>query len=300
MINQTIWISGSRGFIGKHLVNYLKNDYSVKSLSYGLNYKSKNDHIELNFLKIADLQKLISNNHIPDIFIHLGWDSMTDPSSKIHIHENVTMSKNLIDILYENGLKKFLFLGSMTEYGGLEGILSENMKPGNILTNYAKGKSIVGSYGIQQAKLKNKFFIHMKLFYTFGPGQRSNSLINLIDQFFKNNETPEFYPGEKYRDYIHINDVVKGIKLLCNVNQSTIVNLGSGKSIKLQDFISKFWEKLGGNLDDLKFIEKINNDEEKQPSCSSDQSHLYELTKWKPTITIDEGIQLTIDKLKFE
>ncbi len=137
----------------------------------------------------------------------------------------------------------------------------------------------------------------MKLFYTFGPGQRSNSLINLIYRFFKNNEIPEFYPGEKYRDYIYINDVVKGIKLLCNVNQSTIVNLGSGKSIKLQDFISKFWEKLGGNLDDLKFIEKTNIAEEQQPNCFSDQSHFYELTKWKPTIAVDEGIQLTINKL---
>jgi len=296
--NQTIWISGSRGFIGNHLVNYLKKDYLVKSLSNGPNYKSENNHIELNFLKATDLQKLISNNSVPDIFIHLGWGSMTDPSSKTHIHENINMSKNLIDMLYDNGLKKFLFLGSMTEYGGLEGILSENMKSGNVLTNYAKGKSIVGSYGIQQAKLKNKIFIHMRLFYTFGPGQRSNSLINLIYRFFKNNEIPEFYPGEKYRDYIYIDDVVKGIKLLCNVNQSTIVNLGSGKSTKLQDFILKFWEKLGGNLDDLKFVEKINIDEERQPNCFSDQTRLYELIKWKPIITVDEGIQLTVDKLK--
>ena len=82
------------------------------------------------------------------------------------------------------------------------------------------------------------------------------------------------------------------------MNQSTIVNLGSGKSTKLQDFILKFWEKLGGNLDDLKFVEKINIDEERQPNCFSDQTRLYELIKWKPIITVDEGIQLTVDKLK--
>ena len=111
----------------------------------------------------------------------------------------------------------------------------------------AKGKIKVAKYGFQRAKELNKVFIHLRPFYVFGPGQRSGSLINDVYYSFKNGSSPVIGPCEQYRDYIHVFDVAEGISLASKLDDSTIINLGSGKYIQVKEFVSRFWDCLGGD-----------------------------------------------------
>ena len=141
--------------------------------------------------------------------------------------------------------KKYIFIGSMNEYGNRVGSLSEHHKPTGKLVNYAIGKLKVSEYGFQISKELNKVFIHLRPFYIYGPHQRKRSLINELFNSYLNNTLPEIGSCDYYRDYIHVDDVCEGIiKTYERVNISNIINLGSGSCIYLKDFVEKFWKQL--------------------------------------------------------
>jgi nucleoside-diphosphate-sugar epimerase len=295
--NKTIWISGSHGFVGHHLVSELTPFYNVMRIS-NTNYK-QNDTIFIDFENKNSIQNVIQNYGLPDIFIHLGWGCMDDPNSTTHMTTNVLQSQNLIDILFSMGLEKFIFLGSMNEYGEHLGSLSENLSPKGHLTNYAKGKINVANYGFKKSKIHDKTFLHIRLFYTIGRIERGGSLIRELYNSFKNNVSLSLGTCEHFRDYISISDTVKGIRLLCNVTESTTVNLGSGKSIKMKDFVHIFWNKLGGSSEMLKFGTKSVSKEQSQQNCYANLDRLMILTGgWKPTESIEDGINFTINNLQ--
>lgn len=300
--HRKIWLSGSRGFIGTHLVSELQNFCNLQritntkldsSLSSG-----NNQPTYVNFQNETSISETIENLGLPDIFIHLGWGDMTNPHSEMHIGTNASQSKNLIKVLYENGLNKFIFLGSMNEYGDRVGPLYEDMGHEGWITNYAKGKIEVASFGFEKAKEMNKKFIHIRLFYTYGPMQKVGSLIQDLYRGYKNKSSVSLGPCEHYRDYIYISDVVKGIRLLCDVNESASINLGSGKAIKLKEFVSIFWKMLGGKPEMLHFGEKLIGKEQPQPNCFASLEKLQKLTGgWKPSISLEDGIRFTIEEL---
>ena len=90
------------------------------------------------------------------------------------------VTPNLIDIFFRYGLKKFVFIGSINEYGEQENILKEEMCSKGKLSNYALGKSMVAKYGLEKSQQYDAAFIHIRLFYVYGTMQRKKSLINSL------------------------------------------------------------------------------------------------------------------------
>ena len=78
--------------------------------------------------------------------------------------------------------------------------------------------------------------------------KKKNALQYLVDKI-RNNEDIELYEGGSIlRDYIHINDVVRGIDLIINESpKDAIYNLGSGKGTKIIDLLAEFRDLIGSN-----------------------------------------------------
>lgn len=298
-----IWITGSRGFIGIHLVPVLKDMCSeLKCISNSTTKNSTSRHdyeiINIDFLNIESINKAIKMYGKPDLFIHLGWGSMTNPHAEEHLTSNVLASKNLISTLFDNGLNKFVFIGSMNEYGDRIGRLSEDVSSTGFLTNYAKGKSRVASYGFEKAYQTKKQFIHIRLFYTYGPVSGKGSLIQTLYLGGRKNLDTHLGACEHYRDYIHVSEVVKGIQLISGIQDSVTVNLGSGKSIKVKDFALLFWKLLDANPEKLHFGSKERHaNEQAQPNSFADLNRLENITGWMPSLSIEDGIKSTIKSL---
>ena len=234
----------------------------------------------------------------PDSFIHLGWGDMTIPMSKLHLTDNITEAKILIETLFEAGLKEFVFIGSMNEYGARVGALSEEMEPQGRLINYAKGKIEVAKYGFDMSKKFNSHFIHIRPFYVYGPGQRQGSLINELFEAYLNNRAPKLGSCDYYRDYIYVKDVAEGIVRSTDLYNSCTINLGIGTFIKVKDFVTMFWDKLGGDMERLNFGSgPMLKDEPDQPKSYADLTRLFELTGWKPSYSFEKGIDSTIESV---
>jgi len=292
-----IWVSGSRGFIGRSLVGALKAT-SDDIVCVTNNPAIDDSVVYMDWSETGNIREIINQYGAPNVFIHLGWGSVYEPQSDIHLTSNISNTKNLIKELFSFGLEKFIFLGSSSEYGSLEGPLSEDMGSRGWLTNYVKGKLEVSSFGFEMAKFFKKVFVHIRLFYAFGAGQHQGSLINQLYRSYLDKTVMKLSPCEHFRDYIYIADVVDGIRRISNINESSIVNLGSGRVIKLKDFIERFWNCLGGTPDLLHFGAHPKPEHEpEQPKCYSNLDTLTRLTNWIPSVSLEEGIKCTVEAL---
>lgn len=298
MKKKIIWISGTSGFVGKHLKEYLCQFDKYQIVPVSNSKKKIKDVLSINYSSANNIRKVLLQNKKPDIFLHIGWGNVYNPHNTCHINENLSEGKNLIETLYENGITKFILFGSSSEYGDLFGALKENAKIDTYQNLYVKGKVKLCNYGLERAEFYNKLFLHVRLFYAYGEGQRKDSLINQLFNSGREGKNIKLTPCEHFRDYIHIDDVVVGIEKLLSFNKSAVVNLGSGNVIKLKKFIEIFWKKMNANSDLLLFGEvDFPGKQPSQPKAFADMSKLYDLTKWKPSISINEGIKKTIIKL---
>ena len=296
-----LWISGSSGFVGKHLQKYLNkfDKYKIELVS-----NSRSNEKNKIYLNYSSEKQLIDNINVrgaPDVFIHLGWGHVYDPHNEIHLSKNLKEGKKLFKCLFKCGTKKIIFIGSSSEYGGNLGYLKENLEINEFQNRYVEAKYKLSKFGLKEAAVKNKLFLHVRLFYAYGEGQRKDSLINQLYHNAIQNNLMLLTPCEHYRDYIHIDDVVMGVEKLLSFKRSQIVNIGSGNAIKLRDFVEIFWKKLNGNLSLLNFGSKILPlNQQKQPKAFADLSNLRQITNWVPKTSINQGITKTINKIKSE
>lgn len=293
-----VWVTGSRGFIGSHLVKSLmQQDFNVTCITNS--NADKQDVHCVDYTRRESIKSAILAKGVPDILFHLGWGDMHDPQSPVHLNQNLSNTKNLIDEFYENGLKKFILIGSMNEYGSREGCLTENDPPIGRLTNYAKGKLEASRYGLEAASKHNKIFIHVRLSNTLGVVKRQSTLINQLYKSYCDSTALSLTACEQFRDYIYVSDAVDGLQKISNIDSSEIINLGGGGKILLRELVEIFWNKLGAPSDLLMFsAHERPSDEAVQPPCYASLDKLRRMTNWQPKVTIEEGISRTIDELE--
>ena len=221
-MNRSIWLSGSRGFVGAQVANTLRSSgYDIKCLS---NSPSKDkDVIYTDFSDRKHIRETLIEHGAPDTFIHLGWGDVYQPHSEEHLTTNLQNGINLVDEFFDHGVDRFVLIGSSSEYGERAGALTENLGPEGSLNNYVKGKTALAQYGLGAAERHKKKFIHVRLFYTYGAGQKHNSLINQLFQSYLEQKAINLSPCQQYRDYIHVSEAAEGIKQICSVDRSAVI-----------------------------------------------------------------------------
>lgn len=296
-MSNTIWLSGSRGFVGTYVARSLVNSGN-KIICVSNSFSTDENIVHINYSNRDQIKLALEKYGVPDTFIHLGWGNVYEPHHECHINENVQDGINLIDELYKVGVQRILLIGSSSEYGDRTGSLQENYPPTGKVNNYVNGKIALCKYGLEAAEKFNRIFIHIRLFYTYGAGQKHNSLINQLFKSSLQGGDMNLSPCEHFRDYIYVSEAAEGIIRISNVNQSGIVNLGSGSVILLKEFVKLFWNELRADPECLIFgSHDVSLLEQSQPKSYADLTALKNMTNWAPSLSIEDGIKNTVDQL---
>ena len=283
--------------MGAHVAKSLRNSgFLIKCLS---NSPSREDDVlYTDFSDRKHIRATLMEHGVPDTFVHLGWGDVYQPHSAAHLTANLHNGINLVDEFFDNGTERFILIGSSSEYGERVGPLTEHLSPEGALNNYVKGKTALAKYGLRAADHRKRKFIHVRLFYTYGAGQKHNSLINQLFQSYLSRQAVNLSPCEQYRDYIHVSEAAEAIKRICCVDQSAILNLGGGDVIQLKEFVKLFWAQLGGPPESLMFgAHPRPAHEQCQPYAYADLKNLYRFLNWRPTLSIKEGIRISVLEL---
>jgi putative UDP-glucose 4-epimerase len=246
----SLLITGGTGYIGKKLVQQLRKKNS-NVYSIGIE--------DLNLLNYGDTLNFLKENNIKKI-IHLGW-SMNNENSAIY--DNIEAMSNLIKSCEEVQIEKFIFASTNNVYGTkIKNVpfLEEDRLSPDINNKYGVSKYI--GEKLAMYTLEKKCCI-IRIADVYGPGQNHGNLIKAIISNVENKENIKLYgKGERERDYIYIDDVIRGIEFIYENNLSGIYNLGTGEGTSVKKIVDIVLN-LCQNRIGLDYIEAENEDTSK-------------------------------------
>ncbi len=219
-----IFITGSNGFIGSHLKEYLNKIYS----NYILFTPSSK---ELNLLDEVAVENYILLNKI-DIIIHLankGGDRTTIDMKNVTEY-NLRIFFNIVK--HEKNVKKIISFGSGAEYSKHKAIIEakeEDYLKSQPLDEYGFYKSITSKY-IE----KSQRIVQLRIFGAYG--EYENYRFKFITNAIVKNllKLPIVINKNVYFDYIYIDDLVKMIDwVIHNEIKEKIYNVTTGTKIDL-------------------------------------------------------------------
>lgn len=246
-----ILILGAAGFVGTNLTIKLAED---KDNNITLVDKNKDwfaDIIKSNKdLKIVestlcnDMDFSILEGQ--DILYHLVSSVIPSNSNK-HISKdiqaNVLFSSQLFEACVKYGVKKVVFISSGGTVYGKE--LSCPI-PETTSTNP------ITSYGVQKITIEKLLYLYnymygldyriVRLANPYGPFQRPNGVLGAVTTFtykaLKKEQIEVYGDGSVIRDFIYIDDAIKGILNIVNgVSEHHVFNLGCGYGTSIKEVL---------------------------------------------------------------
>ena len=220
-----ILITGSNGFIGKHLTDFLSKNYSVIGID-------KNSENSIDIQNKIDVEKVFEYFK-PDIVIHLAAIAGVRISKKFpneYIKTNLIGSNNIFELCKEYGVEHVIFMSSSSVYDDLG-----NLKP---LSMYGLTK-LFGEQLLESFDIKYKTII--RPFTVFGENGRKDQLIEGWIDKIKCGKPIVFYgDGESFRNYVYVGDLCSAIKSIIEKNYSGTLEIGGKDIVKLKDVLNNF------------------------------------------------------------
>lgn len=308
-MKKKILVTGATGFIGKNLVESLKEKFEVYALI--LDEKEKNVIPQINYIlwktffdreneiKTLDGKKFGKI----DTVIHLASYGVNPKDNDIDkmIESNISLTKDLILNLERVACKNIIFTSSGFEYGDKGKIkLKEDMElnPFSLygatkVSAFLIGKKLCESLGIN--------YINLKLFNIFGEYEGSNRLIPQIINNYLEGKELNFTAGNQVRDYLYIKDIIEVYEMILeeNIYNNETYNVCSSEEVTIKEFITKVADIIGINKDTLNFG-IIPSRKEEALYIVGDNSKLKRDFNWNRKYSYEFGIKNMYDFFRKE
>lgn len=290
-----ILITGGSGFIGKSVINFLKNNdekYILALTRKKIFFDKDIKFIQGNIGNLAKIQtKIIRFN--PEIVIHLAWEGIPD-LNYTNSYKNLKNSIKFFDLIFrKTSCKKIIISGSCLEYGKQYGLCNETSQT-KINTYFNWAKTSLYHYLLIHSKIKKIDIIWFRIFYAFGINQRKKSLIPYLIDSIKKNKIPIIDNFHNQNDFIYVEDIAeafyKAIKLK---NFNGIINLGSGSKTSVLQICKMVEEKLNGYNKLFKNIPKKQSSKNNS-GLIADINLAKKILKWEPRHDLKKAISKII------
>ncbi len=308
-------VTGGSGFIGSNLVNFLiKKKFfviNIDKLTYSSNRYNAQSKKNYKFYKvdICNKNRLIKiiKKHRPKVIFNLAAETHVDRSiddPKKFINTNIFGVYNILEairLLKKNNINlKLVHVSTDEVYGDIKNKLRSNEKykyePSSPYSATKAGadhlvKSYIRTYKIN-AVISN-------CCNNYGPYQFPEKLIpKMISNLFENKKLPIYAKGKNSREWLHVDDHCEALLTIFKKGKSgESYNVGSGINMENINLIKKiikiFIEKkinIGKNSKIVFVKDRPGHDFR----YALNSKKIFKKLKWKPKITLNEGLSNTI------
>lgn len=321
-----ILITGTAGFIGFHLARLLLDEgfcvhgfdgmtdyYDVELKRRRHQSLMQNAGFSATKAMLEDGDRLweVTESFAPDLIVHLAAQagvrySLEEP--RAYIDSNIVGTFNVMEAARKLRVAHLLMASTSSVYGANEDMpFTEVEKTDTQLTIYAATKKANESMAHSYAHLWDIPTTMFRFFTVYGSwGRPDLALFKFVDAILDGKPIDIYNHGKMYRDFTHVEDLVRAIRLLIDVppvRPATkddiqegdslspvapyrVVNIGNSDKVSLLDFVDAIEAELG--------VKAIRNYMPMQmgdvPATWADASLLQRLTGYRPQTDIRDGI----------
>jgi GDP-4-dehydro-6-deoxy-D-mannose reductase len=289
-----VLITGSGGFTGTHLIDYLHKNDQLNLVGIDLVPASNIRLCKIDLLNQEQTNSTLKIEN-PDYIIHLAGVNKSDNFKEFY-RLNLFTTINILEGIVQNKLYhvKSLFISSSAVYGKASSDLVSENSDLNPINFYGSSKLSMEAVVRQYAKNYNLKTSIVRPFNLVGPGQDAAFVIpNFIQQLLKIKYgliDPEINTQNltSARDFLDVRDAVKAYwTILDQKSVGDIYNIASGTAIKIRTILKNIIDMI-----DIQSTVTINEQKSlpgEIPVLKGDISRLLKLG-WQKKITLERSI----------
>ncbi|MDI6767139.1 MAG: GDP-mannose 4,6-dehydratase [Bacteroidota bacterium] len=298
-----ILITGGAGFIGSHVVDAcIEAGHSVviiDDLSTGdiENVNEKATFIQMD-IRDETIDRLF-DTHKFDVVIHHAAQmdvrkSVEDPSFDASV--NILGTINLLENCKKFGVKKFIFASTGGAiYGEQDYFPADEQHPVSPLSPYGIAKLAVEKYLYYYNAVFGLLYICLRYANVYGPRQNPLGEAGVVaifsNKMFSGQQSIINGDGKQTRDYTYVADVVRANMLALDYDKSDIFNVGTGIETDVKTLFNLIRKYTGSNCNERHGDAKKGE----QQRSVLDYSYIQKVLGWKPTISLEKGLEMTVE-----
>lgn len=305
-----VLVTGAGGFIGHHLVTYLKNKgYWVRGVD--LKYPEYTP-VDADEFEILDLRRwdacLQATRGIEEVYALAadmgGMGFISSHHSQI-LHNNVLINTHTLEAARVNGAKRYLYTSSACVYpeyrqteANVVPLKEEDAYPAQPQDAYGWEKLVserMAMHYYEDYGLETRTVRFHNIFGPYGTweGGREKAPAAMCRKvaYAKFTGKPEidiWGDGEQTRSFCYIDDCVTGIYKLMRSDHREPLNLGQDRLITINELADMAAAAAGINIE-----KKHIDGPQGVRGRNSDNTRLREVLGWEPEISLEDGLRRT-------
>jgi len=299
-------VTGGAGFIGSHLAEeLLRRGHRVRVADNLMTGKRTNlasikaaeflegDLADLPFAAqaVAGMDYVLHQAAIPSV-----PRSVEDPVTSNRA--NITATMNTLWAAKDAGVRRLVYAASSSAYGNTPMLPKREDMPTNPLSPYALQKFVGEQYCRLFTSLYGFETVSIRYFNVFGPRQDPGSPYSgVISQFataLLAGRQPTIYgDGEQTRDFTYVANVVDGVLRACEAPKANgeVINVATAGRISLNDLVRVMNRIIGSSVQPIYREPRAGDVRDSQADISKAKA----LLGYTPTVSLEEGLKLTLD-----
>lgn len=299
-------VTGGAGFIGSHMVDrLLELEYKVVVMDNLSTGKIKNldsaavfHHTDITQPAMAE----IVQREQPDLVFHMAAQTSVTESTKDPIGDanaNVLGTLRLLEACRRVGVDKIIYSctgGAL--YGDPEAIPCFDDAPLAPISPYGMSKWVAEQYLDFYHRLYRLNFTSLRYGNVFGPRQDPHGEAGVVAIFSRamlEGTQPQIYgDGAQERDFISVADVVEANLAAIERGDGKHMNIATGEATSVNRIFELLQGITGYKWDPIHAPQRAGE----VYRISLDWSRASQELGWSPKVSLEEGLQMTVDYFK--
>ena len=217
-----ILITGSKGFVGRNLINRILDRYETKTYDFN----------------VVNFDECSANISKVDVVIHLA--SKIDVSESFKnprelIYNNYVGTLNILEAMRINGISKLIFLSSQGIYGNNINVDEDDTSKISVLEPYSLSKLLSENTIKLYSRVYGINYVIFRPSHLYGNDQSKGIVPLLLNRIMTNSDIE--IGNNISRDLLNVDDLIDAITMALDMEGNWVFNLGTGAQTTLMELI---------------------------------------------------------------
>ena len=308
--NKRILVTGSEGFIGSHLVEgLLKEGSKVRAFVLYNSFNSwgwidtfsnsKIKKIDVITGDIRDYHSVYSAMKGVDVVFNLAaliGIPFSYQSQDSYVDTNIKGTLNVLQAAKKLKIKKIIHTSTSEVYGTAQYTPIDERHPINPQSPYAATKASADYMALSFYSSFNLPVTILRPFNTFGPRQSARAVIpTIITQILSGKTLIKLGNVQTTRDFNYVSNLVDAFLKIAQTSgtDGQVYNAGSGSEVSIKELVNIINGILGKKTKIAQDDTRLRPPKSEVMQLICDFTKFNSICKWKPSVSLEEGLELT-------